>query len=733
MAQDALIRIRAKVDGQAEVQALERQFRRTESQTQKLKQSFSGLATVAARLGGAFAVFQGLRFTLIKTAELQTQTKSLEVLTGSLEQAQTVIKELQEFGAVTPFTSSELIQTAKLLKAYNIDTAKLVDTTKRLGDVAGATGGDLEGIARAFGQIQSRGSLQAEELNQLRERGVDIETALREAYDLSGAEFADAMRKNQISAEAVFAILERITSAGGKYAGGAISQSTTLAGKFSTLQDNVDQLARSFGEALTPAVEDALDNANNLVKGLSDVNFEAVKTVAQIGLVTGAVIALRKAFESMLALQLVTALSNIRIIFAAFGSQIAITAAAQGLLNKALAVGTGLMSALPVTALALGVVGLADALRQAATDQGNFNKLLQEGTVAELEAALATERGNLALLERQQIEGRGAGRAADASRLKRARDRVQILEGQLAEGMIGGGSLPQGSGLVDPPKLRKPDGTDADDAEKAEDAYKKFTEQVLKFQIERENGAKQAIADIQEETKFAQLRLEQGEDFANAVQRVNELVQQGVPFSEAFQLVEARENVRRLQEAQDDANQKAEQQANTLKDLYKSIGDTIENNFVSAIEGLVDGTKSLAESLSGLLRQLGGMFLRQGVGSIFDKIFPSAYGNVVANNKIVPFAYGGVVNKPTLFPMANGAGLMGEAGPEAIMPLRRTASGRLGVESSGGVGNVVVNVDATGSSVQGDQPNADLLGKAIGAAVQAELIKQKRPGGLLTR
>jgi hypothetical protein len=67
------------------------------------------------------------------------------------------------------------------------------------------------------------------------------------------------------------------------------------------------------------------------------------------------------------------------------------------------------------------------------------------------------------------------------------------------------------------------------------------------------------------------------------------------------------------------------------------------------------------------------------------------------------------------------------------MPLRRTASGRLGVESSGGVGNVVVNVDATGSSVQGDQPDAEQLGRVIGQAVQAELIKQKRPGGLLTR
>ena len=66
------------------------------------------------------------------------------------------------------------------------------------------------------------------------------------------------------------------------------------------------------------------------------------------------------------------------------------------------------------------------------------------------------------------------------------------------------------------------------------------------------------------------------------------------------------------------------------------------------------------------------------------------------------------------------------------MPLRRGRNGKLGVESSGSIGNVVVNVDASGSSAQGDQPNAKALGQAIGAAVQAELIKQKRPGGLLS-
>jgi len=100
------------------------------------------------------------------------------------------------------------------------------------------------------------------------------------------------------------------------------------------------------------------------------------------------------------------------------------------------------------------------------------------------------------------------------------------------------------------------------------------------------------------------------------------------------------------------------------------------------------------------------------------------------------FANGGIVNSPTMFAYANGGtgrfGVMGEAGPEAIMPLKRGRDGRLGVASAGGDPVTVnVQVDATGSSVQGNQPDANALGRVVGAAVQAELIKQKRPGGLL--
>jgi tape measure domain-containing protein len=114
------------------------------------------------------------------------------------------------------------------------------------------------------------------------------------------------------------------------------------------------------------------------------------------------------------------------------------------------------------------------------------------------------------------------------------------------------------------------------------------------------------------------------------------------------------------------------------------------------------------------------------------EVVPSAMGNVFAKNKIVPYAMGGIVNKPTIFPMKNGMGLMGEAGAEAIMPLKRGRDGKLGVMSQGGGStNIVVNVDASGSTVEGDEDGGKELGRLISVAIQSELINQKRPGGLL--
>ena len=116
-----------------------------------------------------------------------------------------------------------------------------------------------------------------------------------------------------------------------------------------------------------------------------------------------------------------------------------------------------------------------------------------------------------------------------------------------------------------------------------------------------------------------------------------------------------------------------------------------------------------------------------------------ANGGAFTANGIVPFARGGVVDSPTLFQFANGGamstGVMGEAGPEAILPLKRNSRGQLGVtaesSSSGSPVTVNVAVDAKGTQVAGDSERGNQLGRVIAAAVQAEIIKQKRPGGVL--
>lgn len=172
--------------------------------------------------------------------------------------------------------------------------------------------------------------------------------------------------------------------------------------------------------------------------------------------------------------------------------------------------------------------------------------------------------------------------------------------------------------------------------------------------------------------------------------------------------------------------------ANATKNVLSSLEDRLMEFFSTGKFNFKDFANYAIQQLQRIvLQQLIIKPLMGALGNLFPFLKGSANGNVFAQNGIQPFAMGGVVTRPTIFPFANGTGLMGEAGPEAIIPLKRGRDGRLGVSGGGGDTNVVVNVDASGSNVQGDNNQGAALGRVIAGAVQAELIKQKRPGGLL--
>ena len=209
--------------------------------------------------------------------------------------------------------------------------------------------------------------------------------------------------------------------------------------------------------------------------------------------------------------------------------------------------------------------------------------------------------------------------------------------------------------------------------------------------------------------------------------------------------------------AQKDALTKQKEAAQELKALYADIGMSIKEGVVGAIQGAIDGTKSLQQVATDLLNSIANRLLDVAVnmalfgvmsgtgtgGGLLGSLFKNAKGNAYAQNGIVPFAMGGIVNKPTLFKFANGGagnlGLMGEAGPEAIIPLKRGSDGKLGVVASGSeggggggvvsVGEINITVQNTGETLS---PGAQ---KQIAGQVQgivlATLANERRSGGML--
>jgi phage-related minor tail protein len=129
----------------------------------------------------------------------------------------------------------------------------------------------------------------------------------------------------------------------------------------------------------------------------------------------------------------------------------------------------------------------------------------------------------------------------------------------------------------------------------------------------------------------------------------------------------------------------------SLTRLGENFGATITRAFASAI---VDGRK-LSDVLKGLALSLSRQALSAAIkplGDLLGGLFANANGNVISGGRVQPFAGGGIVNSPVLFPLRGGTGLMGEAGPEAIMPLARGSDGKLGVRGGGSGARITVNI-----------------------------------------
>jgi len=212
-------------------------------------------------------------------------------------------------------------------------------------------------------------------------------------------------------------------------------------------------------------------------------------------------------------------------------------------------------------------------------------------------------------------------------------------------------------------------------------------------------------------------------------------------------LKQYQEDPERLQAIADEvaAQEKLTKVFEEQRQAQKDLADSIANSMGDALTSIVDGTKSVSDAFKDMARaiiaelyqiyvvkQITGM-ISGGIDSFMGfNASASANGNVFSNGNLVPYADGGVVGGPTYFPMNDGrTGLMGEAGPEAIMPLKRGKDGKLGVQAEGGAGDVIIHQNFN-FQANGDESVKKIIAQqapAIANMTKKQILDDRRRGG----
>jgi len=607
-------------------------------------------------------------------------------------------QKIKELGEDIGFSSQQTQQLANAFKVANTDIEKFTGVIQNvrgvglaLEDQARAVqlittltdkyGGSFEKVGNAITSALESGKVSQATLNQLSSQGIDIQGALAAKYKTSRDTILKMAKDGTVSVQT---LIDTLVEMGNKGADATNKPKTAM----QNLQDSVDKL----GDAVKNLGSKLVTTLGPVFKWLTDRVTEFVNAVSR-------------------------AISRLADLMAG-GRMTQATIQAETAAQKA-------------TTGKFGVLGGIRAINPAAEAFFQQEKTRQLKTLAPGAFASTTPTTPLETFRApsQAAPGGAAGRDRAAERAAKAAEKealrvAEVVRNRMAEAQI----------------MR--------------------LQSTIQDRIAAAEVAKDPmlVARLEGQQKILDLQFEYAKQLAN---ETSIRAQQAIIFEGQTAIVSAQRDTERElaeiartdgQRRLDDMQKYIEQQyeLNTAvkqqKELAESISGSLNQGLVSTFDLLIQGAENWQQSLqqiaSGVLIDIANQLLRifvieQAINAIRTFLTPfnpatplgagggtvGKFGTFGPNYGIAQRAAGGPVSAGSPY-------LVGERGPEMFVP---RSSGSIYPNDAMGMGgaNVIVNVDASGTSAQGNDGQANQLGKVIGAAVQAELIKQRRPGGLL--
>jgi len=674
--------------------------------TRALKGVQTQTSALQNNLGRLKAAFAGVAFTAVAKQAVSTASNfqalqlRMKVLTsefGEFAQAQELVRKAQDrFNLSIVEATQGVTDIFARLRPLGISLKDIETTFIGFNTIAKLAGLNATEASAAFTQLAQglgSGRLQGDEFRSIAEQVPQLLKAISDETGIASGKLKDFASKGLLTSDVVLRALAKSAEEGADKIGAIMDASP--AEVFKAFSNAVLELQLTLGNKLLPVVLQVTKGLTALVKAI--IRF----TDSEIGQVTGIFIGIALAIKGVsvvapILIAQITALkatlATMSIAAAAANGTLATTTSmtflAAGGFAKATAAATAFKIALAKTGIGLVVIGLgflAAALLKANNQQKEFNKLLKEGSTADINEQIKLTTIKINELK-DELENVGGGREGKSSELRINRE------------------LDKANQKVEDLKL-------ALEGAENRQLTREFNTQL--------DILKNQNAELTKSVKRDQIKGEEKKKEFDLEQQIAEIKQQFSGEEEARLISLAKQNheLNKQKTSIEQMNEAAKRHA----EIFREIGNSIATGVSDALHDAVMGTRSLGEAARAIVNDLASSLLRLGINTLLKSTGFGLFSNLPG------LANGGRAS-------AGRSYLVGEKGPEIFTPKSSGTvipNNQIGGAGGGIVNNINVNVSAEGMQSNANEDRGKELGVALASAIQSELIKQKRPGGLL--
>ena len=714
--------------------------------------SLGSLGRLASGAAAGFALLKLKdygQYALQTAGSFEQLAISFRVMTGSAQTGQELTDAIIKLGAETPMTAQQLSKAAQLLLSFGESAENIIPDLQLLGDITGGEVNRFNMLALAFAQVGANGKLMGQDLLQMVNAGFNPLQIMSQTTGKSMGQLRKEMEEGRVTFQMVRQAMADAASEGGRYFGLMEQQSQSLNGRLSTLGDTWEQVAKNIGDFFLPMAKAAVNGLIKLGEGvlaLQQKMQEFTKTARMSTADSQRQFAAGMAGEYYKYLKLADEYNK-------RGNQQysqAYLKKAQDMLKAAReadkkaqefwkeelsAKNSSLTKGNALTGFGATVLDAGAGKKGREKRQLTISEQLQKAynnefrTLQDLAAQGITSGkvwdSQVAKVNQLSSALERVKQATDLSvippfqalntEIQKAQERVNNLA---ASKIVNLQELKEAKGELNTlqKRLQEVQQLTANPYQAKQNQVSFLTSQLQDMAISGQTGSA-AFINLKNQLKQAQTEITR----ANAaVQNSVGLSWSNLSSSISSQLSYALTTP--LQEGENAFERLGNVALNVIQQIAQAwLSNKLTNLFTSG------GSKSNGNALGSIGGTVGSFW--GPLGSAVGNFFGNTLGNLFADGasfrhgRVVPFATGGVVGSPTTFPMSgNRTGLMGERGAEAIMPLKRTPSGQLGVQAQVQQPNINIynQSGANIETVQRPDGETDIFIRRVNNALRSE-------------